>query len=185
MIRVIFDTETTGLLKASATPIQKQPKIIELYAILVEGPKLKQVDEFHALYQPGERLDPIITKITSIDDKMLKGKPTWAKLHKECSEFFSHAHQVAAHNLTFDYDMVNLETKRLKITLNSTKDFQWPKMKLCSVEATEHLLGRRLKLIELHNHLFGEDFDGSHRAKADVQALHRCLAELVKRNEIL
>lgn len=196
MLRVIFDTETTGLVRAAATPIDKQPHVIELYALLVDGPKLKKVDEFHSLVNPGQKLSEEITKITKIDDAMLKGQPRWAKIHDDVVKFFKPAMMAAGHNLTFDMDMLNLETKRIAIqeAINAQKKkgsvtlapavFPWPKFRLCTVEATEHLLGRRMKLAELHQHLLGEGFDGAHRAKADVDALHACMIELVKRGEI-
>lgn len=189
MIRIIFDTETTGLVRAAATPIDKQPKVIELYALMVDGPKLKKVDEYHALIQPGQKLSEEIINITKIDDKMLKGKPTWAKLHPDIVKFFSRAEMVAGHNLTFDMDMLNLETRRMQIEAAVKKarvvgDFPWPRFRLCTVEATEHIKGRRMKLSELHEHLLGEGFSGAHRAKADVDALHACMIELVKRGEI-
>ena len=36
----------------------------------------------------------------------------------------------------------------------------------------------------LHNHLFGFDFTGSHRARADVEATTKCFIEMVKRKDI-
>lgn len=184
MITIIFDTETTGLIRPMETPLAKQPKVIEIFARMVEGKKLKTVDEFHALYQPGEKLDPKIIEITKIDDDMLKGKPRWAKLHEDAVKFFKKADRVAGHNLTFDMDMLNLETRRYLKTADRKVIFPWPKKQLCTVEATEHLLGRRMKLSELHTHLFKEAFDGAHRAKADVDALHRCMIELTRLQEI-
>ena len=40
------------------------------------------------------------------------------------------------------------------------------------------------KLIELHQHLFGESFDGAHDAYADISATKRCFFELVNREII-
>jgi len=41
------------------------------------------------------------------------------------------------------------------------------------------------KLTELHEHLFGEGFDGAHDAYADITATKRCFFELVSRDIIV
>jgi len=184
MNRIIFDTETTGLLKAMGAPLRSQPKVIELYAVLVDK-NWKPIAEFSELINPGEKLDPVIVKITSITDAMLKGKPSWSKVHDKAAAFFAKADQVIGHNLTFDMDMINNETRRIQILKSSTPDFPWPRLKMCTVEATEHLLGRRMKLGELHTHLLGSAFDGAHRAKADVMALHAVCKKLAENGEII
>ena len=51
---------------------------------------------------------------------------------------------------------------------------------VCTVELTEHKKGYRLKLSDLHEHLFGEDFKEAHDARADADALARCYVALLK-----
>jgi hypothetical protein len=75
-------------------------------------------------------------------------------------------------------EMVDIEFERLG------RKAPWPPRKVCTVEATVHLLGYRLSLQNLHKHLFGENFDEAHRAKVDVEALVRCCVELRKREVI-
>jgi hypothetical protein len=73
--------------------------------------------------------------------------------------------------------MVDIEAQRLGIEL------RWPRL-VCTVEQTIALKGYRLSLENLHKELFGEPFEGAHRAKADVAALTRCCRELFKRGMI-
>ena len=72
-------------------------------------------------------------------------------------------------------EMLDLEADRI-----GTK-IVWPKG-ICTVEATIHLIGRRMTLSELYQHLFGDSFAGAHRARRDVEALVRCCVELKKRD---
>lgn len=93
------------------------------------------------------------------------------------------ATQVIAHNLGFDWDMVSKDRTRYGVHLelpDHSKVF-------CTMRATTdickipHANGRGYKwpkLQELHNHLFGEDFDGAHDALADVKATAKCFFEL-------
>ena len=73
---------------------------------------------------------------------------------------------------------VDFEFERLGQTVT------WPKRKICSAEATVHLLGYRLKLQGLYELLFEETLPEAHRARNDVAALTRCMVELFKRGEI-
>jgi len=64
---VVFDFETTGLDPNVAKPI-------EIAALKFEGTKL--VGKFHILIDPEEPLDPVVTDINGITDKMLRGQPS-------------------------------------------------------------------------------------------------------------
>ena len=190
MTAIVFDTETTGLIKSLAQPLDKQPRIIELYAVKVDA-KWKKVDDLHLLIHPELKLSEEIIKITGINDSMLKGKPLFAKVAPQIEKFFSDANKIIAHNLTFDTDMLDLEWKRYGQTMPRKPQsdfarfpFKREQALICTVEATEWLLGRRMKLQELHVHLFKKEFEGAHRAKSDVEALLACCKELAKRNAL-
>jgi DNA polymerase III epsilon subunit-like protein len=81
---------------------------------------------------------------------------------------------VIAHNASFDVEMVDIEAARCGAKI------VWPRC-LCTVEQSSYVIGHRLTLGALHEHLLGEKFEGAHRAKVDVAALIRCVAEMVKR----
>ncbi len=47
-----------------------------------------------------------------------------------------------------------------------------------------HMKGHRLKMMQLYELLFGEQFADAHRARNDVQALRRLAVELYRREMI-
>lgn len=174
MIHAVIDTETTGLIQNSAIPLDKQPRIIEFSGLLIEddGTILEEID---FLCDPGIKLDDVIKKITGIKDEDLKGKKKFAEYFDDVNKFFSKAGVVVAHNLSYDFSLVNFEAKRIG------KEIKWPEKKICTVEATEHIKGYRLNQSLLYKHLFNEEFAGAHRAMSDVKALTRCYVELLKK----
>lgn len=183
MIIVLFDTETDGLISNSLMDRGKHPRIIELYAnkIDINPTTFDWVwtdDAFSALFNIGRKLPDIITKITGIKDSDLVGKPTFLEPYKDLKLYVESADRIVAHNLTYDMDMVNAECDRFNLPL-----IEWPE-KICTVEATEHMKGYRLRLGELYNDLTGKEIVGAHRAKVDVEALTECYIELVKRGEL-
>lgn len=187
MITVIFDTETTGLLKPKASPLSAQPEIIEIYCMkikedVVDGKRVMDfIGEIDTFVKPMHPPSAEITKITGITDSMLDGAPTFAKLYPALSEFFFGVHRVVAHNLAFDRGMLVNELTRL----DKQFKFPWPPSHLCTVEKSMKYEQRRMNLTRLHEHLFGQGFPGAHRAKNDVLPLFRCYQEMVKRGDIL
>jgi len=172
MNTLIFDTETTGLLKSTLTPIARQPKIIEFFGLGLEG--LEEDGSVSFLFNPGEKLDKKITEITRLTDEDLKDAPKFDQMAGAIKELIENSDEIVAHNLSFDKMMVDIEMKRCGLTV------RWPRL-ICTVECTEFLKGYRLSLSALHQELFGEAFEGAHRAEVDVRALARCFIELRKR----
>jgi len=177
---IIFDTETTGLVMPSDVPLNSQPKIIELYALKVDDDTLEPITSIDLLIDPQEQVTDEITRITGITNDMVRGKGSFASHFKSIQSFWFGDRVTVGHNVNFDKDMLELDLRRLgKVTT-----FPWPLGWLCTVELTEHYKGRRMKLIDLHEYLFGERFDSAHRAKSDVEATHRCLVEIKKRGDL-
>lgn len=187
MITILFDTETTGLLKPKASPLSGQPSIIEFYGLkvlegVVDGERTFEViGEFDELFKPPHLVSAEITRITGIDNNMLENKRSFASVYPELIEFFHGSHRMVAHNMSFDRQMLANELMRVDKQFH----FPWPPSHVCTVEKTIAVEQRRLNLQKLHNHLFGTDFQGAHRAKNDVLPLYRCYKELVKREMIL
>lgn len=185
---IVFDTETTDLIQNSLLPLNQQPRIIEIFARKIQLPKeawgkmdeWQLVGEFDTLINPEIKIPPEIVNITSINDEMVFGAPKARDIWPALALFFSTADIVVAHNLNYDMAVVNFEQMRI----DPDKKFPWPRQKVCTVEATEHLKGHRLKLIALHEHLFGCEFKGAHRAKADVDALELCYKKLHEIGEL-
>ncbi len=183
MIAALFDTETTGLVKNSGLSLDKQPQVIEFYGCLLDcdtaAGKFEVIKELEFLANPGVPLPEIITKITGLTDADLKDAKPFPYYINGLQNFFEEAQMAAAHNLSFDKQLMNFEFARAK------KEFIWPARMVCTVEATEHIKSHRLSLAKLYEHLFaGETFPGAHRAKADVEALKRCFIELLKQGMI-
>ena len=63
MIRILFDTETTGLLKPSANSVDDQPEIIEMYACAIDE-DYNLIREFESFFKPNFPITDEITKIT-------------------------------------------------------------------------------------------------------------------------
>lgn len=192
---IIFDTETTGLLKTKSSDIHDQPQIIEYYGMRVVHRAdgiIEKVAEFETYFKPAKPFDEaIITKITGISNAMVKDAPSFFDKHKELLEFYKGAHRMVAHNCAFDDAMVKNEFLRLATDeLITVDEFnaaieQIQEMKrLCTVQKTMFFQQRRLTLTNLHQELFGVPFEGAHRARHDVEALFRCYEELCKRGVI-
>ena len=175
---IIFDTETTGLIKPDSVELAEQPRIIELYCLKVlhkaDG-TLEVIDELDTFLSVPDPLPPIITKITGITDDMLVGQPTFAQKFNEIARFHVGAERWVAHNLAFDSCMMANEVARIGKVLH----FPFPPEHFCTVQKTIHMEQRRMSLSNLHKELFGTDFE-AHRAKNDVEALYRCYKEILK-----
>jgi DNA polymerase III epsilon subunit-like protein len=178
----VFDTETTGLIENSVRPLEYQPRIIQLYGIVIDlitGEELSVVEGF---YNPGHKLEKEIVEITGITDEMLKDKEPFSV--DDCHSLANSMNDsdcVIAHNLAYDWAICGFEFQRNGLCIeNEVKVIQ----KTCTVEETEWIKGFRLSLSALYEHLFDETFDGAHRADNDVRALARCCVELFAKGMI-
>lgn len=192
IVAIVFDTETTGLIKPKAMDIHAQPQIIEYYGMRVihraDG-VIEKIGEFETYLKPAEQFDEsIITKITGISNAMVAKAPSFFDKHKELLEFYKGAHRMVAHNCAFDDAMVKNEFLRLATDEHiSLEEFEAAMEqingmeRLCTVQKTMFMQQRRLTLTNLHQELFGVPFEGAHRARHDVEALFRCYEELCKR----
>lgn len=169
---LFFDTETTGLLGPELLAIDAQPQIIEFFGHVWDSETDEIVAEVDFLAKPNGPLDPIITKITGLKDSDLKLAAPFGVYADKVQGLTNKADAVVGHNLAFDIGIVNAEFSRLQRTFN------WPKIKVCTVAETEHVMSYRLSLTALHEYLFDQPFSGAHRAREDVEALTKCWKEL-------
>lgn len=179
---IVFDTETTGLIRNRTLKLEQQPEIIEFYGAEVNLKTGKILAEIDTLIKPSKPLSEkpnpgdkkTITEITGITNEMLADAPTIKDVAPNIFRFLSKGPILIAHNASFDKEMLELEAQRLNLSI------KFPRF-LCTVEQTISLKGYRLTLSNLHQELFNEPFAGAHRAKVDVAALIRCCKELFKR----
>jgi len=176
---VIFDTETTGLTKAAPARIELQPYMTEIYCLKINE-KFEKVGELESMVKPPIPISKEITKITGITDYDVAHAPIFFSIYDRLYDFFSDVDIVVGHNVSFDIDVMHYELFRHDLD----KKFCYPKRHICTVEESYHIKNKRLKLIQLHEELFGEGFDGGHRARNDVVATASCFVELVKRGDI-
>ncbi len=165
---ILFDTETTGLLKPSAAGIKSQPYITELYGVKIDE-DFNVIGEFESYFKIPVPVPPFITKITGIKDSDLEGAPTFEEASEKLKDFIEDATETVAHNHSFDKAMVLNQFVRA-----GYKDFNWPAIETCTVIKAMPIEQRRISLTNLHKYLFGKDFPSAHRAKNDVHALVRC-----------
>lgn len=177
--RILFDTETSGLLKTSANDINEQPYIIEIYCAKIDE-EYNLVDEFESFVKPPIQIDKEITKITGITPEMLEDAPNFRAIYKDLALFFEGTHEMIAHNLPFDRSMVANELIRINKLIN----FPWPIKHTCTVEKSMGIEQRRLNLTTLHEYATGKPLANAHRAKDDVFGLVRAYHWLMEgRNE--
>jgi DNA polymerase-3 subunit alpha len=177
---LIFDTETTALVKNSLVPVAKQPKIIEFYGCLVDDSSGELLEELDFICNPAQKLEEITTRITGLTDADVEKQPMFKSFEGQVRSLIGKCDGILAHNLSFDWSVLSSEFERC----GTLEQVRWPMRRICTVQETEWMKGHRLSLSALHEHLFGEPFAGAHRAKVDVQALTRCYLELVKRGDL-
>lgn len=179
MIKLFFDTETTGFKTPDHTP-----RLVQLAAILQNTESGRILAEFNGMVITGGFPIPeVVTKIHGIDNELADrhGFPI-----EGVDQIFAHmierADTVVAHNIMFDLGIVaeNLpESQKIIIT----------KQQFCTMAQSKEVLAIKKKrgsglknprLIEAYRHFFGTDFDNAHDAMADVRACRDIYFKLVR-----
>lgn len=149
---VVFDLETTGL-------YPNQHEIIEIGALKYKNDKL--IAEFSVLVNPGCLISDEITRITGIDNEMIKEAPTIDVVMPQFIEFIEDL-PLVAHNSSFDLSFIEEKIKRLALG----------KLKNTNIDTIE--LARKY-MPQMYNyklttlkHYFKLDF-GSHRSVDDCK----------------
>jgi len=164
----IIDIETTG---NSA----KYGKITEIAIYQHNGEKI--TGSFSTLINPEMDIPFFITRLTGIDNQMVKNSPKFYQVAKKIVEM-TVGHVFIAHNVHFDYNFIKEEFKRLGYNY-------WCK-KLCTVQLARKLLPG-YKSYSLGN-LCAElniEINGRHRAAGDALATVKLFEILLKKYEKL
>jgi len=172
MRTLVLDTETTALIKNKLQPLDRQPRIIEFFALSLDSAG-DELDKFSYLFNPGIKIDEKITEITGIKQDMLNDQKPFSSIAQHILEVIEVHDEIVAHNMSYDKAVIDFEMKRLG------KKVRWPEL-ICTVESTEYMKGHRMNLRSLHEFLFGEPFENAHRAENDVRATAKCFLELRK-----
>lgn len=164
---LVFDTETTGLLKPDVSDLAKQPKIIE-FALCELDRQYNVVGTHTWLINPGELITEEITKITGLTNDDLKDKPFFIEVLPEIIVAVKGADRIIAHNAPFDHGMLVNDLKRIGLD----HKFPYPSEWVCTVQLAQELIyGRRARMIELYADTMGKPLEQTHRALDDVMAL--------------
>ena len=188
---LFIDTETTGLPKSASNDFEKWPRIVQLAWSLYDIDGNRESLNSFIIYPTDFVIPQDAASIHGITTE--RAKKEGISLHKVLPQFncdVDKATMIIAHNLDFDLPSVNTEFLRCKLKTNLLKKQKFCTMKTskivncCKIPSPSGYGYKWPTLIELHSHLFGTGFSGSHNASADVEACAKCYFELRKRGII-
>lgn len=178
---ILFDTETTGLVKSYAVPLRDQPHMVEFAAIkLTDKKPYKEVERIEFLVKISFALPDIIKNITGLDDTDLADAEPFAAHYPKLIDFFFGERYLIGHNVKFDVDILRFALARL----DKAFQFPWPPVHICTVVQSMDIKGHRLKQELLLEHVTGKPKKGAHRAMADVEDLETIVRWMIKEGRI-
>ena len=159
----IIDVETTG-----GSPVSE--KLTEIAVFLHDGERI--VDEFTTLINPEKKIPYHITSLTGITNAMVADAPKFYEVARKVVELTENSIFVA-HNVSFDYEFIRNEFKRL--------GFNYTREKLCTVQLSRRLipglpsysLGRICNYLDIQ-------IQGRHRAAGDAYATVKLFEHLLE-----
>ena len=186
MFKIIVDTETAGLptyWSAHEDAINIWPRIVEIAWFLLDENDIKISSKEFIIKPEGFLIPKESTAIHGITNEKALMQGTSIKLVMEVlEEDLRNSNLIIAHNIDFDYPVINCEFKRLNIgtKLNYLERFCTMKSStsFCNIEGP---YGQKWpSLQELYFKLFGRMFEDAHRANSDLNACYQCFLELKK-----
>jgi DNA polymerase III epsilon subunit-like protein len=176
---IVFDTETTGLIKPEDCSIHLQPHITEFSGLQVDDNFFiqNQVDTF---VKPPIPIPDFCTRLNGISDETVADAPDFLDIYPQLVALFLGETTVVGHNVTFDLGVLYFELKRHDLEFK----FPWPQKWICTVEKSMPIEGHRLTLSRLYQIATGNTHEGAHRAKQDVRATLTCYQFLLRKGLI-
>ena len=181
---LFFDTETTGLPKnweAPISDIDNWPRIVQIAWILSSEEKGRIESNDFIIKPEGFEIPEESSRVHGITTQ--KAYAEGIDLIEALKKFnlaLQKSSCLVAHNMNFDEKVLGAEFIRKGIE----NDF-FEKNRLCTMEkSTQYckLPGRYgykwPSLSELHNILFGKDFEDAHNAAGDINATENCFWKL-------
>ena len=165
---VIIDIETTG-------NKSKYSKITELAVCQHNGQNITNM--YSTLINPGIDIPYYITKLTGIDNEMVKNAPKFHEVAKNIIDLTA-GRVFVAHNVKFDYAFIKEEFNRL--------GYNFTRKTLCTVQLAKKLLPghNSYSLGKLCSDI-GIEINGRHRASGDALATVKLFEILLQKNEII
>ena len=121
MRTLVLDTETTALIKNKLQPLDRQPRIIEFFALSLDSAG-EELDTFSYLFNPGIKIEDKITEITGIKQEMLDDQKPFSSIAQHILEVIEVHDEIVAHNMSYDKAVIDFEMKRLG------KKVRWPEL---------------------------------------------------------
>lgn len=164
-IYAIVDIETTG-------GKYNEEGITEIAIYKHDGKQI--IDQFISLINPKRPIQPYVTNLTGISNKMLRSAPKFFEVAKRIVEITKDC-VLVAHNAKFDYRILSLEFERL--------GFKFERKNLCTVELSKHLipdlpsysLGKLVRFL-------GIPMSDRHRASGDAMATTKLFELLLNKD---
>ncbi len=120
------------------------------------------LDKFTSLVNPQQPIPAFITQLTGIDDHLVADAPIFEEIATDVLTFLEDAIFVA-HNVSFDYNVIRNELKRLSYDYNSKK--------LCTVRLSRKLLPNKSSYsLGRLCYSLSIPLDNRHRAEGDTDA---------------
>ena len=166
MLYTVVDIETTG-------NGYKGSKITEISIFVFDGKTV--LDEFTSLVNPEQSIPPFITNLTGITNAMVRNAPKFNEIAKKVEKLTKNTIFVA-HNVNFDYNIIQEEFKNL--------GFDFKRKKLCTVRLSRKIIPG-LPSYSLGTICTSENIpiNGRHRAKGDAEATTELFRRLIKRDD--
>lgn len=149
----ILDIETTG-------GKYNEEGITEIAIYRFDGHRV--VDQFISLINPEREIQAFVTKLTGINNKMLRNAPKFYEVAKRIVEITENC-IVVAHNADFDFRVLRTEFQRL--------GYDFVRDTLCTVELSQKLIpGRESYSLGKLVRSLGIPVTERHRASGDAKA---------------
>jgi DNA polymerase-3 subunit epsilon len=165
---VVVDVETTGGQPTGAD------RVTEVAAVHVDGAEVRLA--YHSLVNPGRPIPWHITRLTGIDDAMVREAPAFSDI---AGEFAAHlvGRFFVAHNAPFDLGFLSAEFARIApVPLRSLLAGQ-----VCTVRLSRRLLAHLPRRnLDAVSHHYGVVIEGRHRADGDALATAYVLRGLLR-----
>lgn len=162
---VIVDIETTGL-----SPDTHE--ITEIGALKVQGSEIKDV--FSRLIKPKLPIPAEITRLTGIDDEMVKDAPDESEVLLQFLEFIGPDTVLVAHNVDFDLGFI-----KKHLAFVTEKEIR--NLAVCTVKLSKFLLpalaNHKLHTVAGHFHF---EIANRHRAMGDVELTFQVWSKFIQ-----
>ena len=187
---LVIDCETTGLPKDRKAPIQdvnNWPRVIQLAWTLYSETQAATETATCIIRPEGFVIPDEVQRIHNIStERALSEGKDLAETLQSFASAAANAEVFVAHNLDFDVSVISAEYLRLGL-----EPPFGGKKRICTMRQSVEfckIAGKYgfkwPKLSQLHQKLFGSDFEEAHDAGADVAACARCFFALKDRNVV-